>query len=44
MKEDTKRHNDEAEKIEPPKQGPLEEGNTDEPKHTEAEPLKPVGA
>lgn len=43
MHEDTQRHKDEAEKIDPPEQGKEEEGNHPQPKHTEATPLKPMG-
>lgn len=31
-----------AEQIDPPKQGPLDLGDKEEPKHTEAEKLTPV--
>lgn len=43
MKEDTQRHKNEAEKIDPPKQGSPDAGYHKEPKHTEAAPLKPMG-
>lgn len=43
MCEDVAKFKKEAEKIDPPAQPPLDTGNTTEPKHTKATPLKPMG-
>jgi hypothetical protein len=43
MSEQQKQWADAAEKIAPPKQGPLSEGETVEPIHDEAKPLLPLG-